>query len=252
MRDTYLPFHQPSLDNREILAVSDVLESGWITTGPRVSEFESLFSDFIGSQYSVALNSGTAALHLSLASLGISKGSEVVLPSMTFTASAETLIHLGAKPVLADCRRDTFNLDEVVIERLITPNTKAIMPVHMAGQPCEMHYISQLAKLKNIPIVEDAAHALPSKYKDKMVGTIGDLTCFSFYATKTLTTGEGGMVSTDSEELANRIRMLSLHGISKDAWNRYSEQGTWRYEVHAPGYKYNMTDIAAAMGTVQL
>jgi len=200
----------------------------------------------------VAVNSGTAALHLALAAIGLKPGDEVIVPAMTFTATAEVVVYFRARPVLVDCRPDTFNLDERALEERITARTKAIIPVHMAGQPCEMGAILSVAQRHGLKVIEDAAHALLAKYDGKTIGTMGDITAFSFYATKTITTGEGGMATTDNQDYAERMRMLSLHGISKDAWKRYTAEGSWYYEVLEPGYKYNMTDIAAAMGIHQL
>jgi perosamine synthetase len=248
----FLPFHVADIGDEEVQSVADTLRSGWLTTGPKVKSLEADFSHFIGAPYSVAVNSGTAALHLALDAVGVKEGDEVIVPTMTFTASAEVALYLKARPVLVDCEPDTLNIDAAGIEAKINSRTKAIMPVHMAGQPCEMAKILEIAHRYNLRVVEDAAHALPAKYQEKMIGTIGDITCFSFYATKTMTTGEGGMATTSNPEWADRMRVMSLHGISKDAWNRYTSEGSWYYEVHAPGYKYNLTDIAAAIGIEQL
>ena len=204
------------------------------------------------SKHAVAVNSGTAALHLALDAVGIKEGDEVIVPTMTFTATAEVVLYFKAKPVLVDCQRDTFNLDPTQIEAAITSKTKAIIPVHMAGQPCDMDAILSIARKHDLRVIEDAAHALPASYRGQTIGTIGDITCFSFYATKTITTGEGGMATTDNSEWAKRMRMMSLHGISHDAWKRYTKEGSWYYEVLYPGFKYNLTDIAAAIGIEQL
>jgi perosamine synthetase len=187
-----------------------------------------------------------------LDAIGIGEGDEVIVPTMTFTASAEVVLYLKARPVLVDCEPDTLNIDAERIEEKITRKTKAIMPVHLAGQPCDMSRIREIADRHNLKVIEDAAHALPARYKQKLVGTIGDITCFSFYVTKTITTGEGGMATTNNCDWAERMRIMSLHGISKDAWKRYANDGSWYYEVHYPGYKYNLTDIAAAVGIEQL
>lgn len=248
----FLPFHKALIEEEEIQEVLEVLRSGWLTTGPRVREFESAFAAYVQAEYAVALNSCTAALHLALAAIGLSRGDEVILPTMTFAASGEAVLYFGAKPVLVDSGEKSFHMDPDQVEQMITPRTRAIMPVHYAGYPCEMDSILAIARKHNLKIIEDAAHALPSRYRGRMVGSIGDITCFSFYATKTLTTGEGGMATTGNEEYANRMRMLSLHGISRDAWKRYTADGTWRYEIQAAGYKYNLTDIAAALGLAQL
>ena len=252
MRQEFLPFHRPSIGELEIQEVTDTLRSGWVTTGPKVKQFEGEFADYVGSTHAVALNSGTAALHLALSAIGLESGDEVIVPTNTFTATAEVVTYFGATPVMVDCRRDTFNIDEQMLEERITHRTKAVIPVHMAGQPCQMDAIMEIAAAHDIRVIEDAAHALPSRFGTDMVGTIGDITAFSFYATKTITTGEGGMATTDNEEFADRMRVMSLHGISKDAWKRYTSEGSWYYEVVDAGYKYNMTDVAAAMGIAQL
>ena len=252
VRTEFLPFHMPAIGAEEIAAVVDVLKSGWLTTGSKVKEFEQQFCRFVGARHAVAVNSATAALHLGLAAAGAGAGDEVIVPAMTFAATAEVALYLKAKPVLVDCTPDTLNIDPAAIERAITPRTKAIIPVHFAGQPCDSGPILDLARDHNLKVIEDAAHALPARDHSRMVGSIGDITCFSFYATKTITTGEGGMATTDNPEWAAKMRMLSLHGISHDAWNRYSSEGSWYYEVTEVGYKYNLTDIAASLGIVQL
>src|SRR5437867_2037373 len=252
MRESYLPFHLTDIGDEEISSVVQTLRSGWLTTGPRVKQFESDFGQYVGASYAVAVNSGTAALHLALEAVGIQQGDEVIVPTMTFAATAEVVQYFRGRPVLIDCQPDTLTLDPTQIERLITPKTKAIMPVHFAGQPCEMDRILDVARRYDLKVIEDAAHALPAQYHGRMVGTIADITCFSFYATKGITTGEGGMVTTNHPEWADRMRMMSLHGISKDAWERYTAEGSWYYEILASGYKYNMTDIAAAIGIEQL
>ncbi len=252
MSNEFLPFHQPEIGPEEIRSVVETLESGWLTSGSKVKRFEEDFSRFIGCQYSVAVNSCTAALHLALEAVGVEEGDEVIVPTMTFTATAEVVIYFKAKPVLVDCRPNTFNIDPDLIERAITAKTKAIIPVHFGGQSCDMEAILQIARKHKLYVIEDAAHALPAKYHGKTIGTIGDITCFSFYATKTITTGEGGMATTQNPEWAARMRMMSLHGISHDAWKRYTKEGSWYYEVVRPGFKYNLTDISAAIGIEQL
>lgn len=252
MRDQFLPFHLPAIDEADIAAVVDVLKSRWLTTGAKAKAFEEAFAGYVGSPHAVAVNSGTAALHLALAALGIGPDDEVIIPTMTFAATGEVVLYCGARPVLADSTVGTFNLDPGEVQRCLTHRTRAILPVHMAGQPCEMDAILEIARSRGIAVVEDAAHALPARYRDRMVGAIGDVTCFSFYATKTLTTGEGGMATTADPDLAEKIRTLSLHGISRDAWKRYTAEGTWYYEILMPGYKYNMPDIQAALGLAQL
>ena len=252
MREEFLPFHRPSIGDEEIREVTDVLRTGWLTTGPMVRRFEKEFAEFVGASHAVAANSGTAALHLSLAACGLGPGDEVIVPTMTFTATAEVVVLQGARPVLVDCRRDTFNLDELAFEEAISNKSRAVMPVHMAGQSCEMDSILDVAGSYGLKVVVDAAHALPAEYRGKAVGAMGDMSAFSFYSTKTLTTGEGGMVTTDNLDYAERMRVQSLHGISKDAWNRYTSEGSWYYQVLEAGFKYNMTDVAAAMGVHQL
>ena len=248
----FLAFHLPLIEEEEIQAVTDVLRSGWITTGPKVKQFERDFGKFIGTRHAVAVNSGTAALHLALEAIGLGEGDEVIVPTLTFAATAEAVLYFKAKPVLVDSTPDTFNLDPDEVVRAISPRTKAIIPVHFGGQPCEMARLLEIARHHGLKVIEDAAHALPARYRGKTVGTLGDITCFSFYATKTLTTGEGGMATTGNDEYAERMRIMSLHGISKDAWKRYSAEGSWRYEILAPGFKYNLTDLQAALGVVQL
>lgn len=248
----YLPFHVPEIDDEDIEAVVSVLRSGWLTTGSKARQFEQEFAAKVGARYAVALNSCTAALHLALEAIGLGEGDEVLVPTMTFAATAEVVTYFKAKPVLIDCLPATLNMDPDLLERSITPRTKAIIPVHFAGQPCDMTSILEVARRHNVRVIEDAAHAFPASYKGKVIGSISDCTCFSFYATKNITTGEGGMVTTDDPEWADRIRRMSLHGLSRDAWKRYTNQGSWYYEIVAPGFKYNLTDMAAALGLSQL
>ncbi len=248
----FIPFHKPDIGEDEIQSVIETLRSGWLTTGSKVKRFEEEFAGYVGAKHALAVNSATAALHLALEAVGLKEGDEVIVPTMTFTATAEVVLYFKAKPVLVDCQRDTFNIDPTEIQAAVTPKTRAIIPVHMAGQPCAMDEIMSAAKKHNLRVIEDAAHALPAGYHGRRVGTIGDITCFSFYATKTITTGEGGMATTDNPEWAERMRIMSLHGISHDAWKRYTKEGSWYYEVVAPGFKYNLTDIAAAIGIEQL
>lgn len=248
----FLPFHVPLIEENDIRAVREVMESGWITTGPRTVEFEEQFARFIGARHAVAVNSGTAALHVACDAMGLREGDEVVLPTLTFAATAEAVAYCGARPVLVDSEPDTLNIDPVQVERAITRRTRAIVPVHFAGHPCDMSRLLQIAGNHSLTLIEDAAHALGARYKGKMVGTLGDMTCFSFYATKNITTGEGGMTTTERDDWADRMRIMRLHGISKDAWKRYSAEGSWRYEILAPGFKYNMTDMQAALGLSQL
>ena len=248
----FVPFHVPQIDDDEIRSVVETLKSGWLTTGAKTKQFEEQFAKYLSVCHAVAVNSCTAALHLALDAIGVEEGDEVIVPTMTFTATAEVVLYFKAKPVLVDCLPDTLNIDPAQLERAISSKTKAILPVHFGGQPCDMATIMDIARRHNLYVIEDAAHALPAKYREQVVGTIGDITCFSFYATKTITTGEGGMATTNNPDWAARMRMMSLHGISHDAWKRYAKEGSWYYEVVRPGYKYNLTDIAAAIGIEQL
>ncbi len=252
MRRAFLPFHQASITEAEIDEVVAALRSGWITTGPRVKTFEQEFAAYVGAARAVALNSCTAALHLALDAIGLRPSDEVIVPVITFTATAEVVRYFDARPVFVDVDPDTLNIDPARVAAAVTPRTRAIIPVHMAGQPCEMDSLLALARAHDLAVIEDAAHALPARYKGRMVGALGDMTAFSFYATKTITTAEGGMLTTDDEEYAARVALMSLHGISKDAWKRYSASGSWFYEVEAPGFKYNMPDLSAALGLPQL
>lgn len=247
-----IPFHKPYITEDEVSEVLDTVRSGWLTMGPRTLLFEREFSRYVGSPHAVAVNSGTSALHLALKAIGLKADDEVIVPTMTFTATAEVVCYFGATPVLVDIERDTHNMDASLIEKAITPRTRAIIPVHYGGQPCDMDAITDIARSHGLYVIEDAAHSLPAWHRGRAIGTIGDMTCFSFYATKPLAAGEGGMVTTENEEWAERIRVLRLHGISKDAWKRYSAGGSWYYEVMEAGYKYNMTDIQAALALSQL
>ena len=247
-----IPFYLPYLDDEECREVVASVQSNWLSKGPRTEEFEREFARFVGSRHAVGLNSCTAGLHLAQLALGIGPGDEVITTPFTFAATANTIIHCGAKPVFVDIDPRTLNIDPDKIEQAITPRTKAIIPVHFAGLPCEMDRIRDIADTYGLAVIEDAAHAVYAQYKGRPVGSIGDITCFSFYATKNLTTGEGGMVTTADQQLAAKIRRMSLHGMSKNAWNRYSEKGSWYYEVEDAGFKYNMTDLQASFGLVQL
>ncbi len=251
MRDKFLPFSPPLIGEEEISEVIDTLKSDWITTGPKVKRFESEFSAYVGSQASLATASATDAMLVGLAALGIGEGDEVITTPMTFCSTAHVIEHLGAKPVFADVLKDTLTIDPLKIEQKITSKTKAILPVHIYGHPCDMDPILELAKNYDLFVLEDAAHAFTATYKGKKIGTLGDLTAFSFYATKNITTAEGGML-TGSLDLIDEARLWSLHGMSRDSWTRYAEEGSWYYEVIRPGYKCNMTDIQAAIGIHQL
>jgi dTDP-4-amino-4,6-dideoxygalactose transaminase len=249
--DNYIPVAAPTLGKGELQQVEEALGSGWITSGPKTDEFESAISDEVRAPAALGLSSCTAALHLALHTMGIESGDEVVTPPFTFTATANVVEHLGAKPVFADVRPDTMNLDPACVREAVTEDTKAILPVHYAGHPVALDTIQTIANENGIQIVEDAAHALGASHHGTPIGGSGNLCCFSFYATKNLTTAEGGML-TGPEELVSEARTASLHGMSDDAWDRYEEGGDWAYDVLEPGYKYNMTDIAAAIGLAQL
>ncbi|MFN3882500.1 MAG: DegT/DnrJ/EryC1/StrS family aminotransferase [Nitrincola lacisaponensis] len=254
--DKPLPFSLPEIGEAEIEEVVDSLRSGWVTTGPKAKKFESMFTDFLGdsSLHSISVNSATSGLHLALEALGVGPGDEVIVPTYTFTATAEIVRYLGATPVFVDVDFDTFNMTADSFKAAITSRTKVVIPVHFAGLSCDMDSIINIARLNQIHIVEDAAHALPTVYNDQLIGTLDtDFTVFSFYANKTMTTGEGGMVVTRDSALAERCKIMRLHGISRDAFDRYtSTKPSWFYEVVAPGFKYNMPDISAAIGIHQL
>ncbi len=247
-----IPFFKPQIDEETIESVAEVLRSGWLTMGPKCIEFEEAFAKYIGCKHAIFVNSCTAALHLCLAAIGLEPGDEVIVPTMTFVATAEVVQYFYATPVLIDCRKDTLCIDETLIEAAITSKTRAIMPMHYGGHPCEMDTILAIAKKHGLKVIEDAAHCLPAYYKGRMVGTIGDATCFSFYANKCITTGEGGMITTDNDEIAEKCRIMRLHGMSKDAYKRFGKGGTWKYDIVMRGYKYNATDMAAAIGLGQL
>ncbi len=262
MRSTFLPLAQPFLGEEEIAEVADTLRSGWLTTGPKAHRLEEEFARFIGAPAALALNSCTGALHTGLAALGIGPGDAVFTTAITFAATVNVIEHVGATPVLVDVEADTLNLsparlaeavEEVARKRGLAGGLRptAIMPVHLYGHPCDMEAILELASRYEMAVLEDAAHALPAHYEGRPVGTLGTLTAFSFYATKNMTTGEGGMLTGDPQ-LVEKARVLSLHGMSADAWKRYSAEGSWYYEVVAPGFKYNMTDIQASLGLHQL
>jgi dTDP-4-amino-4,6-dideoxygalactose transaminase len=250
-RPEFLLFSPPSIGEEEICEITAALRSGWITTGPRTRRFEQEFAELLGSPGTLALNSCTAGLHVALASLGLGPGDEVITTPMTFAASVNVIEHVRARPVLVDVEPDTLNIDPAAIERAITSRTRAILPVHFAGHPAELDAIGALAEVHGLSVIEDAAHALPARYRGRMIGSGDNPVSFSFYATKNLTTGEGGML-TGSPELLARARVISLHGMSRDAWQRYGLGGSWYYEINAPGFKYNMTDMQAALGLMQL
>jgi dTDP-4-amino-4,6-dideoxygalactose transaminase len=251
-RKKFLPYHLPSIGDNEIKEVIDTLRSGWITTGEKTHRFEGEFARYTGARHAVALNSCTAAMHLALVAAGVGEGDEVITSPYTFAATAAVAIWLKARPVFTDIDRRTFTIDCERIENAVTEKTRAIIPVHVGGYPCDMDRILELSKRRNLTVIEDAAHALASKYKGRPIGSIGDMTAFSFYATKNITTGEGGMLTTDNEEFASRAHKLSLHGLSKDAWKRYGATGSWYYEIEEPGFKDNLSDIMASLGIHQL
>jgi len=252
VRDSFLVFGQPQINDIEIQEVVDTLKSGWLGTGPKVHKFEEDFRNYIGCNYAIAINSCTAGLFLALEAIGINPGDEVITTPMTFAATANVIIHHRAKPVFVDIERKTMNIDPDRIEHAITPKTRAIIPVHFAGRPCKMDEILDIAHRHNLFVIEDAAHSTESWYKDKKIGNIGDITVFSFYVTKNVVTGEGGMLTTNNVDWADEMRIKSLHGISKDAWKRYSAEGFQPYEIIYPGYKFNMMDIQASLGIHQL
>jgi dTDP-4-amino-4,6-dideoxygalactose transaminase len=255
----FVPFSAPAIGREEEEAVLAVLRSGWLTTGEVTARFEEEFARYVGARHALALNSATAGLHLALEALGVGPGSAVVTSTFTFAATAEVARYLGADPVFVDVDRRTLNLDAAQLGTRLESlqregrRVSAIIPVHVAGLACDMDQIRRLAAERSIPVVEDAAHAFPVLHGGRFVGTLGDAGVYSFYATKTITTGEGGMVATDRDDVAARVRIMRLHGIDRDVWNRYRAPGAgWKYDVVAPGYKYNLTDLAAAIGRVQL
>jgi len=252
MQENSIPFHRPSIGPEELQAVREVLESRWLTTGPVTQQFERDFASFVGCKYAVAVNSCTSALHIALDAVGITAGDEVLVPSYTFAATAEVVVYLGARPVLCDSLPGEFNIDPADAARRITPKTRAIIAVHIAGEPCDLRALRKLAELHSIHLIEDAAHALPASYDGQRIGSISEITAFSFYATKTITTGEGGMLTTNDQAYATRASIMRLHGISGDAWKRYTSQGSWYYEIIDAGFKSNMPDLLAALGLAQL
>jgi len=252
VRKEFLPYNIPAVENDEIEEVIDTIRSGWLTTGPKTKRFEEEFASYIGVKNAIAVNSCTAALHLALEAIGIGKGDEVITTPYTFCATANVVEELGAKVVFADIDPKTMNIDPEKIRNRITPDTKAIVPVHFAGLPCDMSSIMKIARDNGLYVIEDAAHATEANYNNAKIGTIADITCFSFYATKNLCCGEGGMITTQKDEFAERMRTMSLHGISRDAWKRYEKGGNWYYEVVDCGYKYNQSDILSSMGLHQL
>lgn len=250
--DSFLVFGAPAIEEEEIQGVLDCMRRRWIGTGPKVNEFERLFAGYKGSRFAIALNSCTAALHLSMLASGIGPGDEVITTPMTFCSTINAIIHCGATPVLADCDPMTMNILPEEIERHVNSRTKAIIAVHFAGRCCDMDTIVALARRYDLLLIEDCAHAIESEYHGKKAGMFGNMGCFSFYVTKNIITGEGGMVVTDDERMASKIKVLGLHGMTKDAWKRFSDEGYRHYEVIHAGFKYNMTDMQAAIGIPQL
>ncbi len=251
-RTMNVPFYRLTLSQDEIDAVTSVLRSGWLTTGKVTHQFEAEFAEHVGAKYAVAVNSCTAALHLSLIAAGVDPGDEVITTPYTFVATTETIIQTGAKVVFADTRKDSLNIDLDSVERAVSKRTKAIVPVYIAGEPIDLGAIERLRRKYGVKVIHDAAHALGTYWRGTPVGATNDFTCFSFYSTKNLTTGEGGMITLNNKRLADRLRVIGLHGMSKGAWKRYSGAGSWKYEILDLGYKYNLTDIASALGLMQL
>jgi perosamine synthetase len=259
-----IPFYKPSIGEEEISEVVEVLRSGWLTTGPRVKQFETEFATYLGHRHAIAVNSCTAAMHLALEAIGIKAGQTVVVPTMTFAATAEVVRYFNAIPLLVDCRDEDMNLDveharsRIAFARKRGADVAAIIPMHYGGQIGDVAGVASLSREFGLKIIEDAAHCCPAWFREnetkawKPVGSSAEISCYSFYANKTITTGEGGMACTQAQEYADRMRLMSLHGISRDAWKRYTADGSWYYEISAPGYKYNLTDIAAAIGVHQL
>ena len=252
VRSTFLPYHQPSIDADDEQAVLETLRSGWITTGPRTKTFEHTLAEYVGAARAVAVNSCTAALHLALEAAGVGSGDEVITSPITFASTANVIVHRGARPVFADVQPDTLNIDVDRLEAAITPRTKAVIPVDFAGHPADLDAIMALARNRNLVVIEDAAHSIGAEYGGRRVGGIADMTAFSFYATKNITSGEGGALTTNNIEWAERIAIMALHGISRDAWKRYGSDGYKHWDIIYPGYKYNMFDLQGALVLSQL
>jgi dTDP-4-amino-4,6-dideoxygalactose transaminase len=249
--EPFLPYNLPDISDAEIDAVVDVLKSSWLAPGPRVKAFEESFAAYAGTKHAIAVDSATAGMHLALVSLGIGPGDEVITTPTTFAASVNVIIHAGATPVLADIRIDDYCIDPAAVERAITPRTKAILPVHHGGSACRMDELMAIARAHNLRVIEDAAHGIGTEIGGQQIGAWGDATVFSFYPTKNVTTGRGGMLTTNDAALADRARLLALHGMSNDAWDRYTDRGSWAYRVLAAGYNYTMSDFQAALGHAQ-
>ena len=252
MRSAFLPFARPALGEEEIAEVVDTLKSGWITTGPKVERFTAAFADYVGGRYAVPVSSATAGLHVALLALGVGPGDEVITTPMTFVATLNTIVHCGAVPVLADIDAATLNIRVEEIERRITKKTRVILPVHFVGQPADLDPILELAAARGIAVLEDAAHAVGAEYKGRRIGSFPTTSVFSFHPNKNMTTGEGGMIVTEDEEVYEKASLLKFHGMDKESWKRFAKAGSSRYDVAVPGYKYNMMDIQAALGLHQL
>ena len=249
--EAFLPYNQPDISEAEIEAVADTLRSGWLAPGPRVKAFEEDFAAFTGAKHAIAVDSATAGMHLALITMEIGAGDEVITTPTTFCASVNVIIHAGATPVLADIRLDDYCIDPEAVRRAITPRTKAILPVHHGGSAARMEEITSIARAHGLRVIEDAAHGLGTEIGGRHIGTFGDATVFSFYPTKNVTSGRGGMITTDDGDIATQCRLLALHGMSNDAWDRYTAQGSWAYQVLAAGYNYVMSDFQAALGHAQ-
>ncbi|MDG5815391.1 DegT/DnrJ/EryC1/StrS family aminotransferase [Chitinispirillales bacterium ANBcel5] len=252
MRSDFLVYGSPQIGQEEIDEVLDTIHSGWLGTGPKTQRFEKEFATYQGIENAVAVSSCTAAIHLALLAAGVGKGDEVIIPALTFCATANAVIHAGARPVFADIREEDLTIDPFDVERKISSKTRAVIPVHLYGYPADMASLRSIASKHNLHLIQDAAHAAESEYRGKKMATYGDITTYSFYITKNLTTVEGGMVVTSNREWADKIKVFALHGMSQDAWSRYSDRGYKHYQVSMPGYKYNMTDIQASFGLHQL
>lgn len=248
----YIPYGHQTIDEEDIQAVVDVLKSDYLTTGPKITEFEHKVAEYVGAKYAVAVNSGTAALHIACLAAGISEGDEVITSPITFAASSNCVLYCGGTPVFADICSDTYNIDPKEIEKKITPNTKAIIPVHYTGQPCDMDAITEIARNHNLLVIEDAAHALGAEYKGKKIGSLSDMTCFSFHPVKPITTGEGGMVITNDDNLYERLQLFRSHGITRDEALMTENQGSWYYQQLELGFNYRITDISCALGASQM
>lgn len=247
VRSSFLPFHQPLVDADDERAVLETLRSGWLTTGPRTKSFEKELAAYTGAARCVAVNSCTAALHLGLEAIGVGPGDEVITSPITFASTANVVVHRGARPVFADVQPDTWNIDPAAIDAAVTGRTKAVIPVDFAGHPADLDEVMAVGARHGLVVIEDAAHAIGAEYKRRRIGGIADMTCFSFYATKNITSGEGGAITTNRQEWADRIEIMALHGISRDAWKRYGTDGYRHWDIVAPGYKYNMFDLQAAL-----